>query len=295
MNAAPRVTMFWGTATEARAVIYARLDELELPPLSSGQRMGEIHGPFADQVHTLPAHYDFKLPARSATAECLIPDPCFWTPRVPLFYQAKLTIPQRGKDCCEFQQMIGIRRLGMVGTDFRWDGRRWVVRGVGVEPRTDLPLADFRDTGTAAFVLNPADDFCEAASRKGVVIVARLEPSDKLESTVARLARWPAVAIVALPAVTPDIDTRLRRLAPNLLFARIVRGDVSSEMVGACDLLIVDASIETTSIDSLLRHGKPTVIWKPAAEPVDWRQARAECDALQARLAAAGILSGYFT
>jgi hypothetical protein len=287
--------MFWGTATEARAVIYARLDELELPPLSAGQRMGEIHGPFADQVHTLPARYDFKLPARSATAECLIPDPCFWTPRVPLFYQARLTIPQREQDCCEFQQMIGIRRLGIVGTDFRWDGRRWVVRGVEVEPRTDLPLTDFRDTGTAAFVLNPADDFCEAASRKGVVIIARLEPSDELESTVARLARWPAVAMVALSESNPNTNARLRRLAPNLLFARIVRGDVLPEMVGACDVLIVDASNEMTSMDSLLSHGKPTVIWKPAARPVDWRQARAECDALQARLTAAGILSGYLS
>ena len=230
MNAAPRVTMFWGTATEARAVIYARLEELELPPLSAGQRVGEIHGPFADQVHTLPARYDLKLPPRSATAECLIPDPCFWTPRVPLFYQASLTIPQREQDGIEFRQMIGIRRLGIVGTDFRWEGRRWVMRGVAVEPRTDLPLADFRETGTAAFVSNPADDFCEAASRKGVVIIARLEPSDELESAVARLARWPAVAIVALSESNPNTDARLRGLAPNLLFARLVRGDVSPEM-----------------------------------------------------------------
>lgn len=301
MHLAPRVNIFWGDATEARALVYVRLEEIEGLPISPGQSIGHLQGPFADQVHTLPANYAIRLPTKgpASTAECLVPDPCFWTPRVPLFYKVSLSLPLSDHPDTPFTQMLGIRRLGVVATDLRWESRRWVLRGVAVQPSTELPLAALRETGTAVFVDAPNDAFCELASRKGAVIVARLDPSRDLDvdaavdATVRRLSRWPAVIMVAMQDLTASTYARIRRHAPNLLVAQLVRGAITANAAAASDLLIVDCSSGIESIDGYTAFGKPVVIWQPGKASNDWQQDRVECDRLQARLAAAGKLSGY--
>ena len=60
MNPHPILTIFWGEASEARAILYARvtLPAAIDPALCSVT--GSLHGPFVCESQTIPAHYGFQ-------------------------------------------------------------------------------------------------------------------------------------------------------------------------------------------------------------------------------------------
>ena len=83
--------------------------------------------------------------------------------------------------------------------------------------RDELPageLAEWRDADLAMAARAPNDALCQSASRLGVLLVAQLDHANVQE--IERLARWPAVGMVVLPAgATVD----LAGLRHNLLLA----------------------------------------------------------------------------
>ena len=220
---------------------------------------GHLIGPECRFARTLPAKILFQFRGRGAggelLAEAIVPDPCFWTPELPMLYRVEIVasgqwpmarevVPEaRGQGPGEYvERWFAIRRLGTRGTSLILDGKRWVLRGVcherraaGFIPTVDrgqhLLSPDLADLMTAraedaALVVAAADEeFCLEASRQGVPLVVMVSGRGaELTDEFRRLGKWPAVFLVVLDPNQPaDFDPRL--LARNLLFAAHYRAD----------------------------------------------------------------------
>ena len=162
--------------------------------------------------------------AETLLAEAVVPDPCCWTPELPFLYRAQLELRRSRVPGVEVLRapsgmpdpevvlqvdcVLGIRRFGVRGKNFYFEGKRFVLRGVSSGtgsflqwPRSKnvpVPFSDelapgatagrapsapngrssaaefARETWTALVVPNPSEKFCEFASRQGIFLIADL-------------------------------------------------------------------------------------------------------------------------
>jgi hypothetical protein len=300
------VELFHGFAdpTEARVYAVITLAEKFWDKSKPFKLTGLLTGPECEFAQTLPARIPFVHCGSDETllAEAFVPDPCFWSPDLPFLYRAELQLHGGQAVAGEQNGIIGIRRLGIRDRKLYFEGKRFVLRGIGshfdLEALSDTEMAYLRQTWTATIVKWPSTALCKLASRYGMLIIAdlRINGNHASFSAVAQTARlvaqWPAVvmAIVdagALPGLEP------RGAIRNLLIA---------QYISAADPLPLDlqAQIIFAEVGELGRFAnrfensnRPIIAVRPLPHTTKIESARAACDVLQADLAPYGDFAGY--
>ncbi|MBI1899660.1 MAG: hypothetical protein HYS13_00930 [Planctomycetia bacterium] len=279
------------TAARVRALLPCAPHDAESLKLS-----GQIVGPRCDFSKTLPARIPLvaRDSAEGLAAEAIVPDPCFWTPELPFLYDVQIEIVGEGKNAQTIERILGIPGLRPHRLWLFLESRNYVLRGVRREAASEVEIDAWRVERAAMAVTDPPDELCAAASRRGVLIVARV--SGNLREGVRRLARWPAVGIVVIDGATsvaPADAAQLRTLAPGKLLAARLPRDVALSPPAWARLALVDA-------DALLQCGRradsfplPVIACRDLPGTTTLPQARAACDALQRDVAALGLFAGY--
>ncbi len=303
MYLAPQI--FVGDASDALARVYAALPRESLP--EDARLTGELVGPDCRYSQTLPARIRFVDlgPGPSLLAEAIVPDPCFWTPDLPFMYSAELQLG--GANANErmtslaptvARQPFGIRRLGVQGSSIYLDAKRHVLRGVRLRTATmdDLPAA--RQAASALYVDEPGDELLREASQEGVLLAVRLQcraKPDQLLAELARIGRWPAVAMVVLDGEIPA-GKELRLAARNTLLAQRMEHCFApaAELRPWANLLWYELGPDE-SIEALRPTKQPLIVFRPQPDSEDIARRRKNCDRLQADLAPLGDFAGYFT
>lgn len=316
--------VFFGEATDTLARVYV---ELTGPDASQCQITGVVVGPRCEYAKTLPA----RLPLRSRPdgdsprAEAVIPDPCFWTPRMPFLYDVQIDVRCSGQTLYTERRPLGIRRLGVRGRDLFLDGRRIVLRAISdrcltefaetVEAPTNV-VAACHDSEAALLQTVPRDALCDAASRLGALLlvdcrggVAEIDcrsgvletdgPEDAESGALAgegvarklnRVSRWPSAAIAVLTGVQNVARADIPR---NLLLAQRVAGDEAATVAPWVHLVLLEANDAAAIAERAADFDLPILAYRPLATARSIHAARAACDQLQRDLAPYGDFAGY--
>ncbi len=307
---ANRLELFHGEANPAVARVYARLTIVdEAIDLTSLELAGRLRGPECAFSHTLPLRMPF-LPcpprnsaAKQLVAEAVVPDPCFWTPELPFLYRAQIELMRREELLWRCERLVGIRRLGVRGQSLLFDGKRFVLRGlvmqVGIAELGEANEEKFaRESWTAIVAANPNDEFCEWASRRGILLGAELTKladesgARDLDFHLRRLSHWPAVGIAVLNRDGP-IPNAVCQAAPNLLLAQHIAADEPINLAEWAHLAMADVDKPRKFARKVADCQRPIVAVRQLSQPASIEQARAGCDALQHDLSIAGDFAGY--
>jgi len=296
-----------GPCDDMRAEVFVWMARPEGAPPSL-RLAGELAGPECRRSITLPAGAsltDLGPGESGLLAKAVLTEPAFWTPELPNLYRLTARLVVDGQTVAEATRRVGLRRSGARGRSLWLEGRRWVPRGMAVDPRScDMKIV--HEAGAVAVVIDPPEHFLGAADEAGLAIIAVAEGDDghplAADAIVERIGRWamhPAVVMTALPQANADADVatlaaNARRLKGTMLLGRLVSGDAPPPvgLPAGIDCLIV----------SLASDGLPHATWRdaaPALPLVAWQRTakdgavdRAACDRLQATLAAWGIAAG---
>jgi len=244
-----------------------------------------------------------------ALARAVFTEPAYWTPELPNLYRLQAHVHRGDRTVAVYDEMIGLRRLGVRGRSLWLEGRRWVPRGVKASNASFDP-ATLRGLFAVSVIADPSDAICEAADQAGVAIIARLEGTDDgpfdCDHAAERIAAWalhPSVVLAVVPRSASAeqsgaVVAAARPLKGTMLIGLEVDGTqspdaVTGALVDMVDCLIVD----------LPRDGLPHDAWRSGGS---WQTGRAlvaqravatgtaaehrqECDQLQAALAAWGL------
>ncbi len=295
----PQMDVFYGRVTESLAHLYVRLPRSG----ADDQRTisGSIRGPICAVSHTLPATVAIRDtgPGPTLLGAAIMPDPCCWSPRLPAHYEVRAEVRAGSRVVRRLEQTIGIRQLGVAGRNLRWEGKRWVLRGIAgppaaaVESSLTAYVETCREVSAAISVVDPSEPICQAAAEAGVVIVARLTNPLDLVEQLAALARWSSVAFVCLPQGVTATSAQLRHAAPNLLLAQ--HCDDSRPVAPAewANLVVCRVSEPRAFHGAVGSCPLPIVAERGLNEVVPVAAARAACDHLQRDLAPDGDYAGY--
>jgi hypothetical protein len=286
-------TIFVGDSSNALARVYAALPRLDLP--DDVRLEGELVGPYCRHSQTLPARIRFidRGPGPTLLSEATAPDPCFWTPELPFMYSLELRAVQGDETIAAVKRPFGIRRLGVHGKSLYLDAKRFVLRGVRIDPAAIDDLKTAKHTASALFVSNPSDEFLQEASKEGVLLAVELQAS-QFTNELSRLGRWPAVAVVFLDTARPA-GKELRLAARNTLLAQNLAAADTPVAPSAWAHLLwwqVDADKTPAAAPS---HNLPIIAYRPTSKNATIEERRRACDRLQADLAPLGDFAGYFT
>lgn len=286
------------------------------PPEGSAPRSwrlsGEIVGPVCDFARTMPVNVQLRPPADDANsghiaATATLTEPCFWTPELPFLYYAHLqlhTAAQQESPAAQLRRPLGLLPLSIRKRRFYLNSETWVPRAISADTSyvaADL-LDEYRQLGAVLLVTNPDDAFCDAASHRGIPLIAQVPAAgDEFWPAIRRLARWPAVALLvigdSLPVGdgSPGEEAIRHAAAGKLLGLRVQAGAANAlpPLPPWADVIVCHgrdaAEIEPIAAQSIL----PTIAVCQAETPLSPADARARCDALQQALAHVGLLAGY--
>jgi hypothetical protein len=293
---AERLELFSGEANEAEARVYARLPADG--PLDGWELSGRLIGPECRFSQTLSAtiRLSDRGPGAGLLAEAVVPDPCFWTPELPMMYRAIVDVRKTNAEPCTAtaERWFGIRRLGTLGRSLYFDGKRWVPRGAYCERATAADLSSARATGTVLRVPSPDDALCLEASRLGVPLLAdvRGDAAD-VAREVRRLGKWPAVFAVVLDP-KEMLDKEIRAASRNLLFAACVTSGEAIAIPAWVQLIVWHVDRAPASAIPTGQRQLPIIAVRPLRESAGMAESRAACDRLQYDLAPQGDFAGYF-
>ncbi len=284
MNILDNLQTFFGATSNAASHLYARLPRA----VADLRFTGRVIGPFCRHSRTLPASIPLAvLPGETLLAEAVVPDPCFWTPELPMLYRFDIECSIADSPPLKLQRWLGIRPLGVHARRFLWAARNWVFRGA--QPASDREdWSAWRRQELSCWLRSPSDELLEELSPEGVLVAA--EVTDVAD--LSRLARWPAVGLAILSGETAT-ETNAVALAPNVLLGQSFDDHevlelpswghfVAAEVVGADDF-----AGRVSLCDS------PAIACRRADSILSLEQTRAECDRLQRDLAGKGEFAGY--
>jgi hypothetical protein len=291
MSLADQTDLFFGRITHNAAQVYVRIGSLE----GGGEWSiaGTVRGPIASGIRTLPTTVTLADLGEGQTllGSCSLPDPNFWTTLMPGTYEISVNLLRDGDVVESFVRSLGIRFFGAAGRDLRWEGKRWVLRGVSSQVSDLDELASLEDNQGVIVVAQPSESLLSRASSTGVLVVA--EPAnDDLLKELRFLSRWPAVAIAILPSDC-DATEELRSATPNILFAERFDPVVSNSSAKWAQLIFCDASDPNITARVRDKSAVPVVAERQLSGEFTLSEARRECDHLQRELAPLGDFAGY--
>ncbi len=286
-----RLELFFGGASNAVAHVYARVREVEADGRCT--LSGSLSGPECQYAQTLPARFDFvdRGPGASILAAATVPDPCYWTPQMPHLYRATVSLMRDGKVVGSAVRVVGMRRLGAVGRDLRFDNQRWVVRGIALDAARSLEALTACHGASAALVVHePSDELCQRASCAGVLLVAQLNQGNI--AAIRHLSRWPAVGIIVLRSADPATDQALNALGRVCVLAQRFGPEENVVPQRWAQVAVVDVGDLQSLPQRIAGADLPLIAHRPWNAAKEIEPARAECDRLQRDLAASGALAG---
>ena len=292
MNVADDLQLFHGDATTAAARIYARWNGEE--GQSGFTIEGRIVGPQCSLSQTLTAEVSLAMmpDAPSVLAAAILPDPCFWTMRLPAWYQVDLDVYQQGRPVASLQRQLGIRALGADRSSFRWQGKRWVMRGVHIRDSDHVDADACREQATTLVVESPSDALCRTASSRGVLIVAHVAGGRGEIEEVRRLGQWPAVGMVIADHGCPPSAAALQSV-PNLVWGESFRSDETIVPSPWAQFIVCAVDDPEQFVVQVASCSLPIVAVRDGAPQELLSRRRSSCDQLQRDLAAHGDYAGY--
>ena len=288
-----QLDVFYGQTTSASAHIYARLPSVEG---KSGLTLaGDVHGPECRYSTTLPATVPLcdMGPGKSLLARAIVPDPCFWSPRLPALYRVTVQLIKGGEVVETAERRLGLRLLGARGQSLFLEGQRWVLRGVLRDEVPPAELSSWRETSTAMVARDPDDDLCGDAARRGVLLVACVTGSgDQICSTLRRLARSAAVAVAVLDG-RPPVEENMLQAAANIILAQRFDRESPVEPAPWAQVVVVEVDGPERLPGLIAGCALPVFALRPGGPFDGVIQARAAGDRLQRDLVPCGNLAGY--
>lgn len=268
---------------------------LPKPTAGGGWRLaGHLRGPRSAYAETLPATYPLRdLGADDRLlAECTVPDPCYWSPEYPLLYELRVELLEGGSVRDGVEQIVGLRRLGVRGSDLLDGARRWVLRAVQRRLALETTLAAWHDAETAMLVEGLDEQLLADASAWGVLVVTQLAGDDDLRNQLRRLARWPAAGLAVLPAHT-RLDWDPATVAPQVVLAQQCPAGERAAPEPWCRLAWCEVGDPREFSRQVADWRVPVVAVRRASATGTLAQLRAGCDRLQRDLAPFGQYAGY--
>ncbi len=284
---ADALELFFGDTNPAETRVYARASGLD--PRESWHLSGTLTGPYCQYAHTLPITVSLidRGPGDAPLAQAVVPDPCCWTPELPFLYRARVELRRSGGIVASEERTLGIRPLGARGRRFYYEGKPWVLRGVYRSSADLAELSSFRAADAAAYIDDPSDKYCAAASEQGVLIVAKLSATAATRENIRRLARHAAIGLIVLDRIVPD--TEPREIARNILIGHHEAKASQLQVPAGSSVVVIDAD----HIAQIASSSVPVVAFRPAGEPSSIAEGRRRCDALQRDLAGGPEIAGY--
>jgi hypothetical protein len=186
--------------------------------------------------------------------------------------------------------------VGVRGNSFTLQGKPWVPRGMWQAWGDDLAATVWHDRGVVAVCSGIDSTVLDDASEAGCALIVELTGGDVatgvLPANLRRLARCPAVALVALPRDTTLTD-EARTAARGLILAGVsTPGDRAVPATWEC---AVWARFEDADelVARMAGISLPIVATQQLRASITLAEARAACDRVQAQLAGRGVWAGY--
>lgn len=257
---------------------------------------GTVTGPKCRYSRTLPA--TFQVPSciceadASQMTQAMLPDPCYWTPKLPFLYDCSLDIKHSNGNTEAASHTLGLKRWEIDGDSFFLERKRFVLRGIAVRHESEVDLEEAHEAELAVMVPSPSEVFLQEASERGVMVIADTRDcDDELTRLLLGFSWQPAVAIVV-----PQ---------PNACYvphSQILGAILSASQNAASNLrdsdwakaAIVELETGQKPPDEIQQLNKPVIAIRRGVEYADLTAARAACDRLQAELAPEFDLAGYF-
>jgi hypothetical protein len=281
------------TEHEARLMVW--LAEIAARPVA--EISGTLTGPHSAYARTLTTDFRMELfapPKNSAACgEFVVVDPCYWTPSLPFLYELALDVRFADGETMTLRRDVGLRRWQASGPNFRLERVRTVLRGAAASANDVAVLHVARDHEAALLVATPGDEFCRAASRMGVGLMADVRRADAARE-LHRLSQHASV-LVALCDGDPEAPSgsSLSRPLLAVAIAASAKEDVADAAAWA-DMVAVELSPSERPPAWLASYNQPAVAIRHGEASADLRRARTACDRLQAELAPEFNLAGYF-
>ncbi len=312
------LSVILGRCDDMRAEVFVRA----AVPASAGRLTltGTLTGPRCRRSITLPVTArleDLPPSAGAATgsgveqrgnqpavARAILTEPSFWTPELPNLYRLEARLRCDEGDVPVIDRMVGLRRLGVRGRSFWFDGRRWVPRCVPSEALGNDPLS-LAAVAATAWIVDPDEASLAVADEAGVAVVAVLPAAVTADAAASRIAGWSlhaaVVGVVCGPEMPAElvtaVATEARGLKGTMLLGLSARGDLPPvAATPGVDFLVV-----VLEGDALPHEGwrnppsMPLLALRrsqPASSRPDVAAARLACNRLQADLAAWGLAGG---
>jgi len=295
-----------GRADEARAEVWLRCP----PPAGVADSAdalevtGTLSGPRSATAATLPATYALvdqgTSPGRAPLARCVCTEPSYWTPDVPSLYEATVELRRGGRVVAAGRRWVGLRRAGVRQGSIRLDGFRFVPRALGcdADPRA---LEGLRAASCQALVgwNDLSEALSEAADRTGVGIVVLVPPEallaeaeEGIATRLESLAAHPSTLLVVLgedeAGRAAGVAALLGRARGSMLLGLESTGAMPPPACPGFDLRVARLGPGAVPHDGWRRSddGLPRLARETVPADGVGPCVRADCDALQARLAA---------
>jgi hypothetical protein len=294
-SVADMVTVTCRSVTEHEARLMVWLADVAERPVA--EFSGTLTGPHSAYARTLTT--DFRMESFSQTTnsavcgEFVVIDPCYWTPSLPFLYELALDVHFANGETITLRRDVGLRRWQASGPNLRLERARTVLRGAAAAANDPAALEVVRDHEAALLVATPSDEFCRAASRMGVGLMADVRRADATRE-LHRLSQHVSV-LVALCDGDPEAPGGSSLSRPLLAVA--IPASAKDEVADAAawaDMVAVELSPGERPPAWLASYNKPVVAIRHGEASADLRRARTACDRLQAELAPEFNLAGYF-
>jgi hypothetical protein len=281
--------VFYGDTNPALARVYARLPAV---PVGSNVKLsGTLSGPVCEYSHTLSATTRFmeRGAAPALLAEAVVADPCFWSPELPMLYRMHVELRENGDLLAATDRWLGIRPLAASGRRLLDCGRNVVLRGAR-QPHAPAvaSLAEWHAAEAALWLDDPTDELLAEASRLGVWLVVTVTPA-----TLARIARWPAVAVCILPC-DAELTDEQHYNARNVVLAQSFGPDEPIAPQAWCQMAVDCSTSEDQFAERAAGCRLPVIACRRDPAVLSVSDVRGGCDRLQRSLAGRGEFAGYF-
>ncbi len=247
---------------------------------------GFVRGPFSQFAKTLTADFPLRPMENACSSSTAVTEPCYWTPRLPFWYDTRLTLKLQNGETYEEIVPIGFKRFYCEGKNFLLEGKRTVLRGLRCDYPSEEDLRLARKFETALIVQGVDEGLCSEASRSGVPLIVDLREAAEFENC----DFYPAV-MLQLVTVEQLRDNSWTRPRESYVVASVTPSDPQSDVV--CDAFAIELDPGDRPPAWLATCAKPVIaICRNIASEIP--TARAGCDRLQAELAPEFDLAGYF-
>lgn len=285
--------VFHGELHPGSAHLYARVstDSDLNGAWEDGVRIhGAIDGPFCEGSSTLPAHLAFedRGPGTALLAHVQLPDPCYWTPEVPLRYRVRIEIQKAAETIWHAEQMLGLRQLGLDSGRFQCAHQPWTLMGG--------ELAGFRHgpppAGMVGVMRGTDAGLLEAMSAGGGWCLTLLEQQHHREQLDLALRDCHAAANIGV-ILGGELSDFAPQAAPNLIRGQLFEADQDLRPAEWVDVAFVRFNDPAELARRTEKLDIPVVAVGTQSEDAGWKEIESSCQQLLGRLAAFRQFAGY--